>query len=249
MMKIMAEGAVDIAANLKAVQTAMTEAITLRPGHVPNKSPTLVAVSKTKSVLFIKRAYDAGQRHFGENYVKELLHKAKDVDLAKLCPDIKWHFIGHLQKNKISQLLNCPRLHMVETISSYEVADSFQKKMKGDMILNALIQVNTSGEESKSGILPEQCADFALHILKNCPKLILRGVMTIGKPGHDYSTGFNPDFECLSKCRESISEQLNIPINDLDLSMGMSADFKEAIIAGSTHIRVGSTIFGEREKL
>lgn len=246
-MKIMAEGVLDIAANLKTVQAAMTEAASSRASQAPNRMPTLVAVTKTKSVLMIKRAYDAGQRHFGENYVKELLHKAKDVDLAKLCPDIKWHFIGHLQKNKISQLMNCPRLYMVETISSYEVADSFQKKMKGDSILNAMIQVNTSGEESKSGILPDQCADFAQHIVNNCPKLILKGVMTIGKPGHDYSSGPNPDFECLIKCRESVSERLKIPINDLELSMGMSADFKEAIIAGSTNIRVGSTIFGKRE--
>lgn len=247
MMKIMAEGVIDIAANLKTVQAVMTDAVAARPNQATDKMPTLVAVSKKKSVLMIKGAYDAGQRHFGENYVKELLYKAKDVDLAKLCPDIKWHFIGHLQKNKISQLMNCPRLHMVETISSYEVADSFQKKMKSDLTLNAMIQVNTSGEERKSGILPEQCADFAQHIVEKCPKLILRGVMTIGKPEHDYLCGPNPDFECLIKCRESISEHLNIPVNELDLSMGMSADFKEAIIAGSSHIRVGSTIFGKRE--
>nr|XP_039257043.1 pyridoxal phosphate homeostasis protein-like [Styela clava]XP_039257051.1 pyridoxal phosphate homeostasis protein-like [Styela clava]XP_039257059.1 pyridoxal phosphate homeostasis protein-like [Styela clava] len=246
MMKIMSEGVIDIAGNLRAIQAAIKETTARRANN--GAEPTLVAVSKTKSVLMIKKAYDAGQRHFGENYVKELLVKAKDADLNHLCPDIKWHYIGMLQKNKIAQLIGCPRLYMVETISSFEVADSFEKKTKEGTSYQVMIQVNTSGEDSKSGILPSECANLAFHIVENCPKLKLRGVMTIGSFGHDYSSGPNPDFECLRNCREKVCERLKIPLDNMELSMGMSADFKEAVLAGSTNVRVGSQIFGAREK-
>lgn len=249
MMKIMAEGVVDIAGNIRAVQSTIKEAAALAATKFETHSePRLVAVSKTKSVLMIKKAYDAGQRHFGENYVKELLVKAKDVDLNQLCPEIKWHYIGALQKNKIAQLIGCPRLYMVETISSFEVADSFEKKAKEGTSYRVMVQVNTSGESSKSGILPSECADLAQHIVENCPKLELCGIMTIGSFGHDYSKGPNPDFECLRDCREKICDRLKITKEELELSMGMSADFKEAILAGSTNVRVGSQIFGAREK-
>lgn len=247
MMKIMAEGVVDIANNLKLVRQAISETTAARSSVIARNEPRLVAVSKRKSVLMIKRAYDEGQRHFGESYVKELLTKAKDVELQKLCPDIKWHFVGHLQKNKISQLLYCPQLFMVETISSYVIADSYQRKLKEGFEIDILIQVNTSKEENKGGIEPEQCANFAAHIRDQCKKLKLKGLMTIGRNGHDFSMGPNPDFDCLVECGKKVSERLQIPESELELSMGMSADFKEAIIAGSTNVRIGSTIFGPRE--
>ena len=202
----------------------------------------LVAVSKTKPASALQEAYDAGQRDFGENYVQEILDKA-----PVLPSDIRWHFIGHLQSNKAKALVEgVPSLTMVETIDTEKLANKLDAAVAalGRPPLTVFVQVNTSGEESKYGVDPEeQCVSLAKHIATNCPHLHLAGLMTIGMP--DYSS--RPEnFECLAKCRKDISEALGVPENDLELSMGMSGDFEAAIEMGSTNVRVGSTIFGAR---
>ena len=209
--------------------------------------PRVVAVSKVKSVEDILVAYHAGQRHFGENYVNELKEKANDPQLVIL-DDIKWHFIGHLQSNKSKILCAIPNLWMMETVDSPNLAtllDSSVKKLNLPAPLRVMIQVNTSGEANKSGCQPDLCVQLVKHVIDACPHLSLCGLMTIGSLGHDYTKGPNPDFECLVHCRDIVAKESGH--NDLELSMGMSADYVEAIKAGSTNVRVGSNIFGARQ--
>ncbi|KXZ46351.1 hypothetical protein GPECTOR_44g3 [Gonium pectorale] len=203
----------------------------------------LVAVSKTKPVEALQEAYDAGQRVFGENYVQEMLDK-----VPALPADIQWHFIGHLQSNKVKAVVEgVPNLSMVETVDSTKLADRLNRAVEQagrPEPLAVMVQVNTSGEESKYGVEPDGCVDVARHIAKNCPRLRLAGLMTIGQP--DYSS--RPEnFSCLADCRRRVAAELGLPDESLELSMGMSGDFEQAIEMGSTNIRVGSTIFGARE--
>eukprot|EP00252_Welwitschia_mirabilis_P014657 TRINITY_DN322_c0_g1_i1.p1 TRINITY_DN322_c0_g1~~TRINITY_DN322_c0_g1_i1.p1 ORF type:complete len:244 (+),score=53.15 TRINITY_DN322_c0_g1_i1:60-791(+) len=202
----------------------------------------LVAVSKTKPVSLIREVYDAGHRHFGENYVQELLDKAPELPA-----DIKWHFIGHLQSNKAKALVaGVPNLYMVESVDSTKVANHLNRAVAstGRSPLKVLVQVNTSGEESKHGVEPSECAELARHVKSECPNLHFSGLMTIGML--DYSS--RPEnFQALSSCRKEVCKALGIPEDECELSMGMSGDFEQAIEMGSTNVRVGSTIFGARE--
>eukprot|EP00270_Netrium_digitus_P005169 TRINITY_DN1672_c0_g2_i1.p1 TRINITY_DN1672_c0_g2~~TRINITY_DN1672_c0_g2_i1.p1 ORF type:complete len:233 (+),score=71.64 TRINITY_DN1672_c0_g2_i1:221-919(+) len=201
----------------------------------------VVAVSKTKPVELLKEAFDAGQRHFGENYVQELVEKA-----AMMPPDVQWHFIGHLQTNKAKSLIKVPNLFMVETVDSKKLASQLDKVISsvGRPPLKVLVQVNTSGEESKFGIQPEECVAMAQHVKEECPNLVFAGLMTIGML--DYSS--RPEnFQMLQECREDVCKSLGLNRDEVELSMGMSGDFEQAIEMGSTNIRVGSTIFGARE--
>lgn len=116
--------------------------------------PRLVAVSKTKSVPLIIEAYEAGQKHFGENYVAELLEKGHDPDILSKCKDIRWHFIGKLQSNKINKVLAVPNLYIVETVHSKKLAtgldNAWSKFRKTDQsLLKVMVQINTSGEEGE----------------------------------------------------------------------------------------------------
>uniref|UniRef100_H2YH21 Alanine racemase N-terminal domain-containing protein n=1 Tax=Ciona savignyi TaxID=51511 RepID=H2YH21_CIOSA len=189
----------------------------------------LIAVSKTKPLSLIREAYDAGQRHFGENYLKELILKSNSPDMAELCPDIKWHYIGSFQKKMASMLMRVSNLYMLETLSGSIEADAVNSRWKAPEPLKVLVQVNTSGEECKSGIKPEECSALVKHINTNCPKLKLAGLMTIGAPGHDYTSGPNPDFQLLFNCRKNVCSELGLNENDLELSMGMSCDYEQAV--------------------
>ncbi|XP_042912320.1 pyridoxal phosphate homeostasis protein [Parasteatoda tepidariorum] len=217
----------------------------------------VVAVSKTKPKEMIVEAYNCGLRHFGENYVNELVEKASDPEILEMCPEIKWHFIGHLQTNKVAKLLGIPNLYMVQTVDSTRLADALEQKWAAtgkEEPLNIMIQVNTSGEEGKSGISPDQVIMHITHILDKCPHLSCLGLMTIGSAGHDLSLGPNPDFECLLKCRRSLHESPRIIdpevlfLETCELSMGMSDDYEHAVELGSTCVRVGRCIFGARDK-
>jgi len=238
-----------IARQLKQVTEKVTTASLKRPDKFQYVQPRLVAVSKTKSVDMIIEAYDAGQRHFGENYVGELIEKANDIELQDHCEDIRWHFIGHLQKNKVSKLLEAPNLFAVETVDSDRLAkavnDSLIRKGKKEP-LNIMIQVNTSGEQNKSGCPITEAVQLVGFVRDECPKLRLMGLMTIGAYGYDPNSGPNPDFKALFNVREEVCKAYNIPVEDMELSMGMSTDFEQAIEMGSTNVRIGSTIFGGR---
>lgn len=236
----------DISTSLRDVLTIVTKA-----SKNANHPVRLVAVSKTKPPEDILKAYECGQRHFGENYVQELVDKASNpllVDLEGIC----WHFIGHLQRNKCNSLLSVPHIWCVETVHSSRLATSLdvswgKKQTDPSQKLIIFVQVNTSGEGSKSGCDPVTAVEIVHHIQHNCANLKFKGLMTIGRFGHDYTTGANPDFETLVTTRRQVCETLSLNEKECELSMGMSADFEEAIMAGSTNVRVGSTIFGRRQ--
>ncbi|XP_005092694.2 pyridoxal phosphate homeostasis protein [Aplysia californica] len=252
MFRMMSSAAMStIARQLKQVSEKVTAAGLKRPEKLQYVQPRLVAVSKTKGVDMIVEAYDAGQRHFGENYVVELIDKANDIELQDRCDDIKWHFIGHLQRNKVSKLLDIPNLFVVETIDSERLAkavnDAWVRQGKQEP-LNIMVQVNTSGEENKSGCAVGETAKLVGYIRENCPKLNILGLMTIGAYDYNPMAGPNPDFQALFQIREEVCKAHNIPIDKMELSMGMSSDFEQAIELGSTNVRVGSTIFGARSK-
>ncbi|XP_013915217.1 PREDICTED: proline synthase co-transcribed bacterial homolog protein [Thamnophis sirtalis] len=234
---------------LRAVREQVQQAAARRPQTLPAIPPRLVAVSKTKPPEMVIEAYNQGQRSFGENYVQELLEKASDSKILSSCPEIKWHFIGHLQKSNVNKLIVVPNLFMLETVDSIKLADKvnsiWQKKNSSEK-LKIMVQVNTSGETSKHGLPPGELITTAEHILQKCPNLEFVGLMTIGSFGHDLSKGPNPDFQLLISLRQELCENLNIPIEKVELSMGMSTDFQHAIEVGSTNVRIGSTIFGER---
>ncbi|KAJ6820790.1 putative proline synthase co-transcribed bacterial-like protein [Iris pallida] len=217
---------------------------TERSGRSPDRV-RVVAVSKTKPVDVIRRVYDAGHRCFGENYVQEIVDKAPQV--PPLPADIEWHFIGHLQSNKVKPLLAAvPNLEMVETVDDKKIADRLDRVVAnlGRKPLKVLVQVNTSGEESKFGVDPSGCVELAKHVKQGCTNLVFSGLMTIGML--DYSS--TPEnFKTLSNCRTDVCEALGIPEEQCELSMGMSNDFEQAIELGSTNVRIGSIIFGPRE--
>jgi pyridoxal phosphate enzyme (YggS family) len=250
MLRRMAE--VDVKQGLRAVLAKIEQASSKRSQELQCIIPRLVAVTKTKPVELIVEAYDAGQRHFGENYVQELEEKAQNSVILEKCKDIKWHFIGHLQTNKINKVLTLPNIYMVETVDTQKLATNLNKNWPKfgppDSKLNIMIQVNTSGEEEKNGILPSDVVNLTKYVLTDCPNLHLDGLMTIGRFGYNVEDGPNPDFICLKSCRDEVCQALGLDWKKFNLSMGMSDDFEHAIEMGSTNVRVGSSIFGARPK-
>lgn len=196
----------------------------------------------------ITDCYEAGQRHFGENYAQELSEKANSAECKELCPDIRWHFIGPIQSNKAKMIAKCPNLYMVETVGSPKIADILDKAIAQEEKppLQVFVQVNTSGEEQKSGEDESGAIELCRHIREKCANLKLAGLMTIGAFNHDLSEGPNPDFQRLLASRVKVCDALLLSTTDLELSMGMSNDFEHAIEVGSTNVRVGSTLFGAR---
>ncbi|XP_017889748.1 pyridoxal phosphate homeostasis protein [Ceratina calcarata] len=242
-----------ISVNLETVRDKIIAASLRRPAEYKYFEPRLVAVSKIKPVDLIVDAYKAGQKHFGENYVNELVEKSTHPSILETCADIRWHFIGHLQRNKVNKVLSVPNLFMIETVDSEKLASAlnnswpkFRKQSDLNLKLNVMVQVNTSKEEEKSGCeIPDVCT-LVKHILDNCENLKFVGLMTIGMYGYDVSNGPNPDFLSLKECKELVSKELAIDSKDIELSMGMSSDYEHAIELGSNSVRVGTAIFGER---
>ncbi|KAJ3304438.1 hypothetical protein HDV03_002782 [Kappamyces sp. JEL0829] len=229
----MATAASCVKENLRAIRESVAAAVAA--SKRPENSVTLVAVSKTKPREDIMAAYEEGQRHFGENYVQELLEKA-----PLLPQDIRWHYIGSIQSNKLKAIASVPNVWVVETIESVKQAKILDKACQGrDSPLAIYLQVNTSGEESKSGLQPESAAAVAKEIVDSCPSLQLAGLMTIGSAAASRSDGLNPDFETLNNVKTMVEHACNV--QDLALSMGMSDDFVQSIAQGST-----SKIFGGR---
>ena len=201
-------------------------------------SVRLVAVSKTKPASDIMDLYTAGHRAFGENYFQELLEKA-----SALPQDIEWHFIGHLQSQKAPKLVREVKgLFVVETVDSLKLAKKLDAACESAerALLNVYLQVDTSGEDTKSGVPPAETVGLAQTIARECPRLRVAGLMTIGAPG-DLSA-----FERLAELRNDLAAATGVEPAALALSMGMSGDFTEAVARGATSVRVGSTIFGER---
>ncbi|KAK2607337.1 hypothetical protein N8I77_006017 [Diaporthe amygdali] len=223
----------------------------------------LVAVSKLKPAndILALHGEPARQVHFGENYAQELSQK------AELLPrSIQWHFIGGLQSTHCKSLAKIPNLFVVSSIDSAKKAQLLNKA-RGELIASAApaaavprlsvhVQVNTSGEESKSGAAPgADVVALARLILTECPHLHLLGFMTIGAIARSVATTAeteNEDFVRLKEQRDLVAAELGELLaaredqGELELSMGMSEDFEGAIAMGSSEVRVGSTIFGVR---
>jgi pyridoxal phosphate enzyme (YggS family) len=195
----------------------------------------LVAVSKTKPAAMIREAYELGQRDFGENYAQELAEKANE--LADL-PDLRWHFIGHLQTNKAK--LVAPVAHLVHTVDSPALAKELDKRAQKTRTdpLPVLVEVNVGGEAQKHGA---SAADLGAVIdaIDATQALKLRGLMTM--PPHDLE-GARRAFEALASLRAIHGGKARLP----ELSMGMSDDLEVAIACGATLVRVGTAIFGAR---
>lgn len=198
---------------------------------------SLLAVSKTKPVEDIELAIAAGQQQFGENYVQEGVTKIQHFNNDGLT----WHFIGPLQSNKTK--LVSENFDWVHTIEREKIANRLNEQRPNNKApLNVCIQINISGEESKSGVTPSDALALAQHI-NSLDNLILRGLMTIGSRSEDSSI-VAQQFSQM----QALYEQLKQQFDSVDtLSMGMSGDLDDAIAHGSTMVRVGSAIFGQRE--
>jgi pyridoxal phosphate enzyme (YggS family) len=201
----------------------------------------LVAVSKTKPVSDIEKAYNAGQRIFGENRVQELLNK-KDL----LPEDIKWHLIGHLQTNKVRQIV--PFVSMIQSVDSMKLLYSIDTEAsKINKVVDCLLQIHIAKEETKFGFsmcdLSEYLQAEDIMLLKN---VRICGVMGIATFTSDIPV-VRKEFTFLKKCFHSLKNNYFNSFQDFnEISMGMSGDYEIAIEEGSTMVRIGSLIFGER---
>ncbi len=221
-----------IAENLQAVKSriaAAARAAGREPGVV-----ALLAVSKTHAPELIRAACAAGQRAFGENYVQEALDKmARLADL-----ELEWHLVGPLQSNKTRVVAE--RFHWVHTLEREKTARRLSEQRPAGMApLNVLVQVNASGEASKSGVLPGEVAALVAAVA-GMPNLRLRGLMAIPEPGAPRARFDEID---------ALYEQLRGDFGLDTLSLGMSEDLEAAIAAGSTMVRIGTAIFGARRKV
>jgi pyridoxal phosphate enzyme (YggS family) len=204
----------------------------------PVSSVTLLAVSKTFSATAVREALAAGQRRFGENYVQEALDK---IDaLAELRAQLEWHLIGPLQSNKTRAVAEA--FDWVHTVDRLKIAERLSQQRPASLApLDVCLQVNISGESSKSGLAPAQVLPVARAVAA-LPRLRLRGLMAIPEPAGDLEAQRVPH----RRLRELL-ESVNAEGLGLDtLSIGMSADLEAAILEGATIVRVGSAIFGAR---
>ncbi|MDM3872045.1 YggS family pyridoxal phosphate-dependent enzyme [Porticoccus sp. W117] len=227
-----------ISANLNAVQQRIADS-SAAAGRAPQEI-TLVAVSKTKPVSAIEAAWQAGQRHFGENYLQEALEKVQQLHGK----GIHWHFIGPLQSNKTR--LAAENFDWVHTIERIKVARRLNDQRPSALSpLNICLQVNIDGEASKSGISPQQLPELAAAVAP-LGNLRLRGLMAIPAPDNDPQQQ-RQTFARLAQLLDNLRRQLPDQHHLDTLSMGMSGDMDAAIAAGSTMVRIGTDVFGKRE--
>ena len=199
---------------------------------------TLIAVSKTKPLFMLEEAYEAGARDFGENKVQEILEKH-----PKMPEDARFHMIGHLQRNKVKQVL--PHAVLIHSVDSYRLAEQIsQEAGKLGITAKILLEVNVAKEESKFGMMPEDVEEMAGQIAA-LPHLQIEGLMTIA-PFVDDPEKNRPVFRKLYQLSVDIKKKNIDNVNMSVLSMGMTGDYQVAVEEGSTMIRVGTGIFGAR---
>ena len=210
-----------IAENLKNVQNRINTVD-------PKNKVTLIAVSKTKPASDLQQAIDAGQKHFGENYLQEALEKIQ----ALKGQDLIWHFIGPIQSNKTVKIAQ--NFAWVHSVDRLKIAKRLNDQRPENMEkLNVLLQVNIDNEPTKSGVLIDEIDELMPHF-QNFPNISLRGFMCIPNPAHSAQS--------FAKMAQILNKYPNLDT----LSMGMSADLELAIENGATFVRIGSDIFGKR---
>jgi PLP dependent protein len=228
-----------ICENIKKVQRRIENACQ-QTGRDPDKI-TLVAVSKTKPIEDIETAFDCGLIHFGENRARELQDKMDGYEN----PDIQWHMVGNLQTNKIKYMVE--RVNWIHSIEKSKYLREIEKRASRiDRVINTLIQINISGEDQKSGCQPEDLKDILTYAqgLEHVRVRGLMGMATFVDP--EETEKVRPEFQLLKKVRDEHRnlESENVTLDEL--SMGMTNDMEIAIAEGSTMVRVGRAIFGER---
>lgn len=220
-------------ANINGRIRAAAEAAGRDPASV-----RLVAVSKTRPAADIIAAFQAGQTVFGENYIQELVQK-----LAEVQEPVQWHVIGHLQSNKVKYIAG--RVAMIHSVDRLSLAQEIDRQWgRLGKICDVLIQVNISGEATKSGTTEAG----AIQLVRECallPNIRVKGLMTM-PPFFDDPDAARPYFAELRRLSEAVAGQRIAGVDMAELSMGMSGDFEAAIQEGATLVRIGTAIFGER---
>ncbi len=204
--------------------------------HITSQIPenvTLIAVSKTKPNEMLLEAYESGQRHFGENYVQELVDKE-----AQLPKDIHWHFIGHLQSNKVKYI--APFVYLIHGVDSFSLLKEINKQaQKNNRVIDCLLQIYIAQEETKFGLDFKEASEILISVeFKELKNIQIKGFMAMAS-NTENEVQIRNEFKSLKELSEQFPD-------DNTLSFGMSGDYLLAIEEGSTMIRVGSSIFGER---
>ncbi len=223
--------------NLKEISERLNDLRKTIPDGV-----TLVAVSKYHPADAVMAAYEAGQRHFGESRVQELAEKVKSLP-----EDIKWHFIGHLQTNKVRKLIGLPSIiESIDTERLLELVDS--ESRRAGVSTNVLLQLHVAAEETKFGFSVDEMNDyFQKRRFESLTNTHICGVMGMASNTDD-TERINADFKLIADTFERIRTVIAPDLRGFDiLSIGMSHDYQQAINTGSTEVRIGTSIFGPRE--
>ncbi len=201
---------------------------------------TLISVSKTKPVEMLREAYEAGSRDFGENRVQEIMEK-----YGQMPEDVRWHMIGHLQKNKVRQVID--KAVLIHSVDTVELAEQIEKDAaKRDLTVDILLEVNVAEEESKFGFRTEE-VEAAVMKIKEFPHVHIKGLMTIAP----FVSNSEDNREVLKKLYQLYVDIRSKNIDNVNmsvLSMGMTGDYEVAVEEGATMIRVGTGIFGARTR-
>lgn len=220
---------INIKENLRQIRSSIPENV------------TLIAVSKFHPEEDVMQAYEAGQRHFGENHAQEVTRKYNNLP-----KDIVWHFIGHLQTNKVKYI--APYIYMIHSVDSVKLLSEINKEAKkNDRVIKCLLQMHIANEETKFGFTPDECTSMLESSnMANFPNVCICGVMGMATNTDDEEEVAR-EFKTLHNVFLSLKEKFFKDSPDFkEISMGMSGDYHIAIREGSTMVRIGSNIFGER---
>lgn len=223
--------------NVRKIKQKIRE-VCLKTGRNP-EDVTIVAVTKTVPVERIIEVVKAGIYDIGENKVQELLEKRKSID------NVRWHFVGHLQTNKVKYIVDF--VHLIHSVDSFKLALEIDKRAKRiNRVVDVLIEVNTSGELTKYGVEPEEALNLVRQISENCEYVRVKGLMTVAAylPNPE---DVRPMFRTLRELRDEISKFNLRNVEMRHLSMGMSNDYEVAVEEGATIVRIGTAIFGPRK--
>lgn len=227
-----------VAENLAEIRSRIDE-LARSAGRNP-KEVKLIAVSKTKPVPLIKEAVAAGALDLGENKPQEIVSKYPEFE----DDNVRWHMIGHLQKNKVRHIID--KAELIHSVDSLALAEEINKRAEAiGKIQQILIQVNVTGEDSKSGVSPDDAAELCREISK-LKNVRIMGLMTISVSGYTYEENKRV-FDSLAALAARIDDMKIDNVSMKELSMGMTHDFDAAIAAGATMVRVGTAIFGARD--